>query len=288
MPVEEFAMPSDEEIVSEIEGEEAEKVVEVPEAEPEAEPTPEQAETELPKTVPHAALHEEREMHKATKRMLTETNQRYSLMEERLNKILGMVEESQKSPAVPVPDFEEDPSGYIKHKLETIEQRQTREDQERQEASVKTQQVEKFNNFMNIYRQNAAAFTQNKPDFTEAYQFLLKDRDAELQELGFGDPGIRARIIHNEEIGIAEQAMREGANPAERLYNVARRRGYAPAKAKEEKPLEAERKAAEASSSLSTMSGKGAGEFTAESLMQMSDEDFMKATSGVNWKKLHK
>jgi BMFP domain-containing protein YqiC len=287
MPDEEFEMPSDEEIVSEIEGEESE-AAEEPTAE-EA-PTEEAAEQELPKTVPHAALHQEREEHKLSKQALAETRANYQRLETRLNQILGMVQEKSQptAPPEPVPDFEEDPAGYIKHKLETLEQRQTREDTKRQEQNQQTQQQEALANFVRSYQQQAAVYAQEKPDFTEAYQFLLKDRDAELQELGFGDPNIRVKIIHNEEIGIAEQAMREGVNPAERLYNVAKRRGYSAPKPQNEKPLEAEQKAAAAAGSLSGVSGKGVGELTAESLMNMSDEEFMKATSGVNWKKLHK
>lgn len=89
-------------------------------------------------------------------------------------------------------------------------------------------------NFVSEYKSQAQEFQSKSPDFDKAYQFLIEGRLKEFAALGY-DQRQASQLLHNEEMAMVSKAFEDGANAAERIYNLSKARGYATAKT-EEKP----------------------------------------------------
>lgn len=176
------------------------------------------------------------------------------------------------APALPDPNT--DPLGYalaVADQARTyVEQQQNRE-----------RQTQAFNQFATALTAKEAEFRASAPDYDAAVEFAKGVRDQELQALGYGDPQVRRQIITNEVIQIGSDALRNGANPAERFYAYAKVRGYAPAAAQAPAAQPNERIAAIAqgqkTAARSPSAAVGAGNqnpLSLEALSAMSDEDF--------------
>jgi len=116
-------------------------------------------------------------------------------------------------------------------------------------------------------------------DFGEAYQFLLQGRDAELQAYGVADPAERVRLISEEERGLVQRAIKDGVSPSERVYNLAKARGYAKKEPKPEPEKTTEQidtiaRGQAAAKTLSSAGGSPAEVLNAEALANMSEEEF--------------
>lgn len=183
-------------------------------AEEKAEGKPE-AKAEAPEkkvdTVPHAALHEERERRKELQRQLQEQADRTAKMEERFSQFI-------KVAAPPAPAEEPDPLTRIDNLENKLSQTLSAADQERKQQHEEQQ-------FVNRYRASAEAFLKDRPDFAEAYQYLLNDRKSELELIGLSPTEVTKELIANERT-IAENAYRAERNPAQVLYEMAKKRGY--------------------------------------------------------------
>lgn len=285
-------------------------------AETETETEPEPAKPA--KLVPLAALHEERERRKELAAKLDETERRTAkemgTLQERVNIILGAIQQATAAPG-PSDDpifvqqfmaanpgvskqqaeeayYREEPANYLKWQQEIIAKKQEELSGQNQQTQQQTQQQQQFQNFVATYQAKSAEFAVKTPEFKKAYNFLLTNRDAELQQMGFTDPTQRKAIMQNEEIGIVDQAFRNGVNPAERLYAIAKFRGYkspaAPAAPTTPATLDQEKKNAAATVSLGSVPGTAATKMTAEVLLSLSDEEFAAATKGDKWQALFK
>jgi len=253
-----------------------------------------------PKLVPLKALHEEREARRALADELKQQGERYAKLEGRLQELgqrFGQAppqqqDQQQQRP----PSVEEDPVGAIKRVDDTVRLLAEQQQAQQQERE-----------FVTAYGNAARQFSANQTDFGNAYQHLMAARDGELQAIGFADPAQRAAIIANEERSIAIRAFREGVNPAERIYALAKARGYAPPAAEaaatpspapaaaggavntsersaSEKVAQTQR-AQEAARSLSGGGSASSGGLTLDALAEMSEEEFAKVDERV-WEKL--
>lgn len=247
-------------------------------AEVEADEAPETPEpkAEKPRTVPHAALHEERQRRKELEAQLRQTTSRFE-------QLLSRLEPQTTQPAaeaedVPVPDPDLDPVGAIK--FATEQARQAKIDREQRAAAER--QAAETNRFVDRYRKDAETYTQEAPDFGDAYAHLKTSRAQELEAMGL-DGGQVARQLIQEEFQIAQMAYQAGKNPAEVLYAVARQRGYAkaapaetkPAKPTPEEKLQAVEAGMRGNKSLSSTGGRAnTAEVQVADLMKMSDEAF--------------
>lgn len=245
--------------------------------------TQEQNQAQQEKVVPLAALHEER----ARRR---EMKQQMEAMEARLQQILSKMDSKNEQPA---PDFEEAPLDALKHQTELI-QKQLQQQNEALTQQQQAKQAEEYQNrLIEHYRTDAARFTQNNPDFMEAYSYMYNSRVNELQAYGYPQEQI-AQIMKNEELSLVHQATQNEMSPAEVIYNVARARGYTAKQAQEiaksaestqksevENKFDMVAKGQEASKSLSNSGGKSEKDISLEALAEMDDEEFDKA-----WDKL--
>lgn len=91
-------------------------------------------------------------------------------------------------------------------------------------AASQTEDVE----IASTYQRDAARFASTEPAFAEAYVYLIRQRDAELQLAGVTDQKARERQIVNEEKGLVRGAIKQGRSPAELIFSMAKGRGYAP------------------------------------------------------------
>jgi hypothetical protein len=129
-----------------------------------------------------------------------------------------------------------------------------------------------------------AEYRQENPDYDNAVGFLRQFRDRQLAAAGWADPARRHQQIMTEALSIAAQALQEGSNPAERLYRLSEASGYKQAAATGEQPAtngEADKiqtiaRGQQMARSVGSARGSGPQPMTAEKLLKMKDEDFLK------------
>lgn len=239
---------------------------------PEATSPVETKEPEKPHTVPLAALLEERA--------------KYKKLNEKIEKLQSLIQ-PQEQPKAPV-DPDVDPIGALK------ELHQERA-QERAERERQTQEYNEYQQTTTIGQQAANAFRQVKPDFDEAYNYLRHSRANQLMEAGqVSSPEELNYKILAEEKQIIQMCAGMGISPAAMMYHLASAAGYAKAESApasiaaptpEEKvkmAAEAQRKAAPPIKAASANSGP----IDLKALLKLDDDEFDKATSGNNWRKL--
>jgi hypothetical protein len=268
-----------------------------PKAEPETE-EPETGEDEGPEGeaegnkgqyVRREALRQERERRKGLQKELAEAREARARLDERLRIFSEASQRAAPKPAEPqaepekVPNPEEDIFGYARHlqaKLDKLEGGLSQRDEQ-------ARQREAGEAVLSSYKQDAQRFAQAEPSFPEAYNHLYRSRAQELQYAGMTNPQEIMQAIARDEFEIAQQAIRDGVSPAQRIYEIAKARGFAPKAPEptlEPKPVAetAAEKATRAQAgqngpgrSLSSVGGKPAGSMpTVEELANMSEEDF--------------
>lgn len=255
------------------------KEPELPLAEtPETKEPPKEEHTEAPKTVPLAALLEERREAKA-----------------KLDKVMSRIDKLQEliqppTPPAERPDPNVDPIGALKEAQERLDRF---ENQGKESAEIQA--------ISNWGRQHAEAFRQQKPDFDEAYNHLRHSRANQLMNEGKVDtPEALNRTILAEEKQIIQLCAQMGVSPAAFMYNLAAAVGYAPKAAvepaqaapavvqptPEEKVKMVAEGQARASNPVSKAGSAGNGKIDLKALAMLDEDEWDKATSGKNWEKL--
>lgn len=209
-PVEEIKSPEPEVVAPEP------VKVDEPKSEPaEKDPSP------VEKTVPLAALQETREALKEEKRRNEEIQRRTDERLRLLTEAMTKAPESSR-PAAVIPDPEKDALGALKANQQQL--RELMDYKQRTEA----QQAEGLQrqNLINRAQQLEAQFVQETPDYGSASQFLIKSRQDELLATGMYTPQQVHQTIQGETMALAQQAINNGTNPAQIIYNIAKARGY--------------------------------------------------------------
>ena len=223
------------------------------------------------KTVPLAALHEERQRRKELQGKVSQMETRFNQLMERMN----------KPPEPQVPAFEENPAEHLRLKQQALEQQIQQQTETVQQSEARRQQEAQLAQFDNAYRSQAMQYAQQAPDFSEAYQHLVASRHQVYEQAGV-DPGEYAARLQHEERQIAQTAFTLGINPGVLLHNLATAAGWKPKAQKPQTNITALAKGVQAKS-LSGVAGKPQSNMTLEALAEMNDEDFDK-----NWDKLIK
>jgi len=264
------------------------------EAAPEA--PKEEPKTPLQKMVDKKALDAERAQHKKTKaelqRIEMESREKAARLEERLNILQAALQpEPAAAPARPDPD--EDIFGAYKD-LEGRFNNFMQQNEAQRKQQEQYQRVVAINNQVETaYRQDAAQFAGQNPDFTEAYKWLIKSRQAEYAQIpGYREnPGAAAKALHDEEMNIARNALQGRSSPAETMYNIALARGWkgnvgsAPVERQNTASDQVKRlsKAQDASASLTKVGGStGGSTITLDTLDRMSKKEFQDFIASKN------
>lgn len=241
-----------------------------------------------------AMAHEERERRKEIQQQLSAHQQQMVQMQNVLTRILDKANQQQQPQAL---DFNADPIGVLKQNQEALAQeleRQRHIENTRLQHETRNAQLEQFDN---QYKLSAMEFVQQQKDFTDAYQYLRNSRIQEFQAAGFTLKEANNLFIDDER-AIAAKAFQDGINPAERLYNLSKMRGYNAQSANNthdkttsnDKKIENLQKGMQASKSLNGNGGqREKAPVTLESLMQMQNDeldDYLANTK--NWNSILK
>lgn len=233
-----------------------------------------------PKTVPLAALHEERERRKELQRQIEDVNRR---ADERFNLIAQKLAASAP-PADPakreIPDPEKDAVGAIRM---TAEEVKVLSDFKRQ-VEAQAAQGQAIQALFAHASRLETDFEKDNPDFQAASAYLRDSRAREMAAFGVDAYRIQQQIGF-EKLQLVQSALQNGRNPAEVIYALAKMRGYAPTRSAG-KATAADGEAAklariargqEAGASLGAASGAAPGKTGIETLLAMSDAEFSTA-----------
>lgn len=246
--------------------------VEADKPEVEDKPADEKPRDEKGKFVPLQAVHEARkqaqEAKAETERLREEQRKRDAAWEKRFNDLAN--------PPKPAPDPRQDLKGYLDHQLEPVlkvVQETTKEREERQERERASAQ---HNEFAHNVISREREFAKTTPDYETAAEHWKQERVKELIENGT-DEDEAVRVMNGELLWSAEKALKSGKNPAEVLYNRAKRLGYKPAEVKDTKgddQFDTLERASKASRSLGAASGSAPNKRSAAQLADMSDDEY--------------
>jgi len=169
---------------------------------------------------------------------------------------------------------EEDPIGNIEAMRKLAEQ-MTAQQKATQAQTAQQQQFQAINTRMQSYEVD---FLADNPDYNDAATHFRESRKAELEDMGYAGAELQAALT-NDLVGLAVRSMQSGKDPAEVVYNLAKKRGFGVEIAKKvdepSKTLQAVERGQKAGKSLSTVGAKtGDGALTAESVMKLDGAAF--------------
>ena len=156
--------------------------------------------------------------------------EKWARLDERLRVFQQAVEPEPAKPAAP-PDPESDPFGYMRWLGEQVTGLAGKTDQ----VTTSVQERDAAIELRDMYLEDAKSFATQHLDFggpQGAYKWLMANRDAELQAIGYTDPAERLRIINLDERDIVARALTarqtnpNAAGPAQIIYGLAKARGF--------------------------------------------------------------
>jgi hypothetical protein len=203
-----------------------------------------------PKTIPLAAYLEDK----------TKWSQKFETMEREL----AALRNPPKQPAA-APEFQEDPRGYIDHKvLSALEQTKQQVDEVKNLATQSNQTAEEMRFTQHLVAAEQQ-FVAQTPDYMDA---LAHIRQIRMKQLQVFDPNIteaqmREQIIR-EELGLAKQVAMQGRNPAQVAYEIAKAYGHVP-KAQQQAPVDLPKVAGPKQLPPDQTLGSGSGQAVEES-----------------------
>lgn len=184
-----------------------------PAAAPTPAPAPAQPE---PQQVPLAALHEERR-----KRAEVEA-QRHQLAAQ----IEQFKRAMQQAQAPQPPDPEEDPVGYLSFQNQQLQAQVQQMAEWRAQQERERQQQTQYATLTQTVAAAEQSFRAKTPDYDQAAQFALQMEDKRLSAF-YPDQATRMQVLRQEAAQLMSQLVREGRDPAEGLYQMAKNLGYA-------------------------------------------------------------
>ncbi len=237
------------------------------------------------KFVPYGAMHEERMKRKEIQSQLESTTQRLSQMEQGWTRLMERMQEQQQPKP---PSFDEDPLESLRHDSEQIKQHLYQQQQAEQQRQQQYELEQRKQQFSNKYMDDANAYAQANPEFNEAVKFLAQARFDEYTASGLSRQEA-LQLLNDDEMAIASRAYQDGVNPAERIFKLAKIRGFQVKAQKQEaeQKLQTIQKGMQASKSLNGAGGKVSNEPTLESLATMTMEELDEFTA-KHWDKLAK
>lgn len=122
-------------------------------------------------------------------------------------------------------DDEEDPVGDIaavKRALKLYRQREVQTVEQQRAQNKVERQIETLKNTM---ADAEADFVADHPDYREAATYYRQQRAEELQEAGYSGDELMRRLA-DDLFGLVKTAFTAGHDPAERVYNLAKKRGF--------------------------------------------------------------
>src|SRR5688572_8273376 len=154
-----------------------------------------------------------------------------------INERLAAFEAKNAPPAPPPPaepDYIDDPKGYVDHKLsatlkaiEDANKKNEPEVKKAQEIAARAAEQVELQRFTQDLQTHEQRFVAQNPDYYDALTHVRNVRAAQLREF---DPEITqeqiVQVIRHEETNLAVQLARQGRDPVQTAYNLAKHYGY--------------------------------------------------------------
>jgi hypothetical protein len=248
-------------------------------APPPAAEAPPEADRGEGQKVPLAVLMREREAAKAAREENARLREQFDLGNKRLEMLMERLQPQR--PPEPVPDINVDPVGHfqrqnaeLQHKVQEMEAWKANQEQQGQQITQEQQ-------FYRALHTQAAVFREQAPDLDQAVSFLSDSLRKDYLAVGLTMEQAQQQLRAQEQF-IASNAMRQGRNPAEAIYALAKARGFAPKAADGAARMDAMQRGETAARSTMAPGGRGRFEgLTVEALASMSTADFEKVPEAV-------
>lgn len=144
---------------------------------------------------------------------------------ERLERAGGGGEDELLATISQLRDDDEDPVGDIaavKRALKLYRAREVTESEQQRAQSQVQRQVQTIRDTM---ADAEADFAVDHPDYNDAATYYRAQRTEELKEAGYSGEALASRLA-DDLFGLVKTAFTSGLDPAERVYNLAKRRGF--------------------------------------------------------------
>lgn len=256
----------------------AETPAEEPTGEAAAEPEKGEPQSKEQKTVPLAALHEERQRNREMRQRMQALEEQTRIGNERLQQLF-----QARQPQPQIPAFEQDPATNLHTRLTGIEQFAMQQHQQQQAQAQRARTIE-------MLQQETAAqeaeYREINPEYDKAVEFLTAQEAQSLQAMGY-PPAQIAPMLQNKLAGLAWELRQSGRNVPDTVYKLAQSRGFrnAPAMTAQQK-MQQTQKGVAAAKSLGSSGGAGNG-LSLAALAEMPAEEFAELTKDDKaWRKL--
>lgn len=168
--------------------------------------------------------HKRKEMREKLEANETRTRELESKLLE-LQQNLQTKQNEAPQPVENVPDPEDDPLGYQQYKIDKLEQTIKGQSDYLRQQHEYAQRTQNEAAFKIHYENQAKEYAKKQPDFMDAYSFLMSSRMQEHLAAGFNEDQAKQLLIEDE-VAVASLAYKDRVNPAERIYSIAKARGY--------------------------------------------------------------
>lgn len=195
-----------------------EKDEEIKEVEKEVEKE-EVKEPEKQATVPHAALHEARMQNKAMQEEVRAARESQVRMERTFQKLLGSLNEK------PIPKYDEDPLGHIASRNDTLEKELKSVSEKLDGMTKQSTQTAFMAQMTDQISGSEAEFRTQHPDYDAALKYLKDVTRSDLADQGMDGDQIE-QTLQAGKLGLAHAAVQQGKNPAQVIYERAKRYGF--------------------------------------------------------------
>lgn len=234
----------------------AEDSIEQPGTDQPAEPKAEQI-----STVPIHALTEQRAMNRELKEELKAAKEAQQRMEDTFQKLLSNLNEK------PAPKYEDDPLGHVANRSEVLERELKSVREELQTINKQAGQNQFLQQVSEASASAEAEFRLAHPDYDAALKYLKEVTRSDLADQGMTAAEIE-RTVNAGKVGLAHAALQQGKNPAQVIYERAKRYGFKAAAAAGD---EIKRLANAGEMAKTVDGGQGAG-LTLAGLSQLPDD----------------
>lgn len=211
-----------------------------------------------------------------------EENEKLKQLYDRIIKTANEQQAKQNEPQIPA--YEDDPIEHLRQRAEKAEKVLQEYSQDKQQSQQNLQQQQAIQQFLGTYHQETAKFQESTPDYKQAYDFIMKDKLNEYETLGYSKKEAM-QMITEDEAAVAAKCLSAGINPAEKIYQFAKMRGYN--KSQEQSNTQGIDKLAtiergqQAAKTLTQGMPKN-GKLTLEAVAAMNDDELAK----LDWKKV--
>lgn len=256
--------------------------------------TPEVTQDEVPteekpaKTVPLAALHEERNKIREMRQRQQQMEEQLRIGNERLQQLAAVMQQ-RAQPQPEIPAFEVDPATNLHTRQQQTEafiaqqQRAMAEQRHMQEQAQARDAA--LRELTRDVTQQEAEYVSQTPDYHKALDHLKTAEIQALMALGH-DQQTAANVVQQNIIGMAWQLRQQGASIPDRVYALAKARGYNPQAVTAQQRMQTTQRGVAASRSLGN-GGQVTQNLSLETLANLPAEDFAELVKDDKaWRKL--